>query len=201
MAFRTHCDWCGELLYEQDHAEMRVTINRIEGMPSELERRWAQEVRATRHFCVGSLPDKDSYDRMGLEVPKSHDTHSCYARAIAAITGTETEAPSMGMEWKLVPMSESPRFRGTQIVLGTTPLTVLCLKVSTERTLEAAGILTAEHAADIRQRGGMPWGLGPRRALELDKALLDHGFLGRVKPACDDAEPTPPVIPVTGGDE
>jgi hypothetical protein len=181
MAFRTHCDWCGVVLYEKDHAEMRVTINRIEGVASELERRWAQEVRVTRHFCVGSLPDKGYYDRMGLEVPESHDTHSWYARAIGAITGTETEAPSMGMEWKLVPMSESPRFRGTQIVLGTTPLSVLGLKVSTQRTLEAAGVLTAEHAADIRQRGNMPRGLGPTRALELDKALLDHGFLGRVE--------------------
>jgi len=165
------------VLREKDHAEVRVTINRIEGVASALERRWAQEERATRHFCVGSLPDKDYYDRMGLDVPKVVDTFSCYAQAIAAITGTETTAPGMGMEWKLVPMSESPRFRGTQIVLGTTPLSVLGLKVSTQRTLESGGVLTAEHAADLRQRGKRPWGLGPTRALELDKALLEHGFL------------------------
>jgi hypothetical protein len=183
MAFRTRCDWCGKTLDGRDHAEMRVTVNRVEGVTSVLERQWKQEGRVSRHFCVGRAVDKDRYDRMGLNnlASEDPDRFSCYTRAIAAITGTETEAPSMGMEWKLVPMSEPPRFRGTQIALGITPLSVLGLKVSTERTLESAGILTVEHAADIRERGDMPRGLGPRRALELDKALLEHGFLGRVK--------------------
>jgi hypothetical protein len=31
----------------------------------------------------------------------------------------------------------------------------------------------------MRQRGQAGWGLGPVRTLELDKALLEHGFLGQ----------------------
>jgi hypothetical protein len=51
MTIQTHCDWCAENLHEKDHAEMCVTIQRLGSSPV-LERRWAEEVRATRHFCV-----------------------------------------------------------------------------------------------------------------------------------------------------
>lgn len=41
------------------------------------------------------------------EEPGDHparDLDSCYARAIAAITGTEVTDPGMGMEWRLMPI-------------------------------------------------------------------------------------------------
>ena len=64
MAFRTHCDWCGKLLYEQDHAEMRVTINRIEGVASELERMMLAEGRIPSYKIEGARRiDADDVDQ------------------------------------------------------------------------------------------------------------------------------------------
>ncbi len=102
MSFRTHCDWCAKWLNNGvDRAVMPVTFKR------QVETRhahWAEEVKATRHFCITPEPDdldRWGRDRMGL-VPDSDDADSCYDRAIQAITGTELREPGMGLEWRLV---------------------------------------------------------------------------------------------------
>jgi hypothetical protein len=99
------CDWCGEALYRVDYAKMAITIQRVKG--TYLERKWAEEVEVTRHFCVAPKVDRN---RMGLEAEDDDRSDSCYGRAIAAITGMELEQPDMGMEWRLVPTATSTPF-------------------------------------------------------------------------------------------
>ena len=104
---RTQCDWCGAWLYGKDFAEMPVTIHRAKG--TTLERRWAEEMKPTRHFCVNPRTD---YPRMGLnaaDLNGDDDAGSCYAKAIASIRGTQLKPPDMGMEWRLVPSQTAER--------------------------------------------------------------------------------------------
>jgi hypothetical protein len=154
MTVFVECDWCGD------------DIDTDDGWATfELEGRYKRGRidKEVRHYHSGW---------------GDGDRGSCVVRALGMLDGVELEDPTDGFEWKLVPTGE--RHRGSRIVLGTTPLSVLGLKVSTQRTLESGGVLTVEHAADMRQRGETPRGLGAVRTLELDKALLDNGFLGRV---------------------
>jgi hypothetical protein len=102
MSYRIHCDWCGVRIdSSDDQAIMPVTIKRKRGTRHEP---WAEETKTTRHFCVAAEPedlDRNGRDRMGL-VPDADDAHSCYGRAVQAITGTELRDPGMGLEWRLV---------------------------------------------------------------------------------------------------
>ena len=132
------------------------------------------DLQARRPLREGRIEERSRHYHSGWS---QGDRRSCLARALEMLDLVELEKPSEAFEWQLIPTTESPRYRGTRIVLGTTPLSALGLKPSTRRTLEGGGVLTAEHAADIRLRGDTPWGLGPVRTLELDKALLEHGFL------------------------
>ena len=159
MGIRVECDWCGEDI----DTDVGWATLKLEGQYTSGRSRI--EAESPRHYHAGW----GSGDRL-----------ACLTRALEMLDGVELEKPSEAFEWQLVPTTESPRYRGTRIVLGTTPLSVLGLKASTRRTLENGGVLTAEHAADIRQRGDTPRGLGPARPLELDKALLEHGFLGEL---------------------
>lgn len=86
--FRVHCDWCGEVLYKVDHARLDVAIKREGG--TRREREWAEEVRPTLHFCVNERTD---FNRMGIEGAAQDDAGSCFAKAMAAVRGTELEPP------------------------------------------------------------------------------------------------------------
>jgi hypothetical protein len=97
MGYRVRCDWCGCDLRHGEFAELPVSIKRRR--TSALDSKWAEEVRPTLHLCVNA---NQGHERMGITLPD--DTDACYERAIAAITGTTTEQPDMGMEWRLVPI-------------------------------------------------------------------------------------------------
>lgn len=106
MAYRTHCDWCNTHLgYEDDYAELRVTIHHRAGKGA-LDAKWAEEVDVTRHFCAGPKEDTDRGGRNRAGMVPDRDLDSCYARAIAAVTGTELADPGMGMEWRLMPIAD-----------------------------------------------------------------------------------------------
>lgn len=100
MGFHVRCNWCGKHLYDEDMAVLKVTIDRRKA--TRLESRWAEETRPTLHFCVAPAVD---YNRMGIEDGRQDDAGSCFARAVAAINGTSTKPPDMGMEWRLMPAS------------------------------------------------------------------------------------------------
>jgi hypothetical protein len=106
MSYHTECDWCGAWLGEEaDQATMRITIYHRGGRGT-LDAKWAEETGVTRHFCAA--PSEDTYhghNRMGL-VPDAH-LDCCYERAIAAITGTKLAEPGLGMEWRLVGVSDA----------------------------------------------------------------------------------------------
>lgn len=103
MSYRTHCDWCGEYLApEDDQAVMPVTIQHRRGNGT-LDAKWAEETKPTRHFCASPREERDrnGRNRMGIMAGDSA-SDSCYDRALAAIRGTESTTPDMGMEWRLV---------------------------------------------------------------------------------------------------
>lgn len=104
MSYRVHCDWCGEYLApEDDQAVMPVTVQHHRGNGT-LDAKWAEETKPTRHFCASPREerDRDGRNRMGLMADDSAGD-SCYDRALAAIRGTESTTPDMGMEWRLMP--------------------------------------------------------------------------------------------------
>jgi DNA-binding XRE family transcriptional regulator len=106
MSYWTECDWCGKSLVDEDRAEMRVTIYRTKGR-TELQAAWAKEVKVTRHFCVAPKDrdlDEAGHDRMGL-TPDEAVEKSCYDRAIEVLTGTPTDDPGKGYEWRLMPVA------------------------------------------------------------------------------------------------
>lgn len=108
MSYRTHCDWCGAYLaHDADRAVMPVTIEHPRGKGT-LDARWAEETKATRHFCAAPKDtdlDRHGRNRMGLTPDDAPDC--CYERAIAAIKGRELSDPGMGMEWRLMPVVDT----------------------------------------------------------------------------------------------
>jgi hypothetical protein len=100
MGYSVRCDWCGCNLSSGHFAEMPVKIKHRRR--SALDSAWADEVRPTMHFCV---PSDEGHNRMGIESQDGEDC--CYERARALISGTSTDTPDMGMEWRLVPVGAS----------------------------------------------------------------------------------------------
>jgi hypothetical protein len=105
--------------------------------------------------------------------------NSCFGHVLKLLNlGGEFRTPDAGMEWRLVPASESHHYENpyTAPVLGTTPLAELGLGTAHYRKLTEYGIFTVEHAADLRARGKdctmTAKGLGA-----LDAALLERGLL------------------------
>lgn len=152
MGYRVHCDWCGEALYQVDKAVLPVTIARERS--NELEAKWAADTLPTLHFCVSAQTDHESYKRMGLR-PVEDLEESCFDRALAAIKGTKTKPPDMGMEWRLVSVGGSPRTvraevadsLGTETVAGVEPaLRAVLARLSyrARLALPRAGIRTLE---------------------------------------------------------
>lgn len=104
MAFRTHCDWCGEVLdADDDRAVMPVTIHHPRGRTT-LDARWAEETKPTRHFCAAPREDTDRGGRNRAGLVPDGEFDNCYDRALAVITGRRLGDPGAGMEWRLMPV-------------------------------------------------------------------------------------------------
>ena len=171
MSFHVRCDWCGAGLYKDDQAVMSVKIERKSELRT-MERRWAEEVRPTLHYCVAGSVD---YNRMGLP-GGGEELDSCYERAIAAIQGTATTPPDMGMEWRLMPIDgEGAGSVEPAIGLEARPdadIANLEIGVRAHNALRKAGIesihelaaLTASQLAEIE-------GVGPTMAEQIKEGL------------------------------
>lgn len=97
MSFWIVCDWCGKRLNakENNYAILTVEISH----PGAI----FKEVDTSRHLCA-NRSHRDLADRMGLPIGSLEGDPTCYERAVAAIEGTPTDRPDMGMEWRLVPI-------------------------------------------------------------------------------------------------
>lgn len=151
MSYRTHCDWCGEhLAYESDQAVMPVTIYHRKNK-STLDGKWAEETGVTRHFCA--------WPKRGSEADSPDRRPSCYERAVEAIKGTTLTAPSMGMEWRLVPVScdgagapaldpdDAVELAGTKVTRELYDALVARLPVAKHELLPAASIVSLDQIA------------------------------------------------------
>jgi hypothetical protein len=177
MTFFVECDWCGETLHDKDHAVLLVTVKRQRS--GVLEGKWAEEVRPTRHLCVGQELD---FNRLGLPDGIQDDTGSCYQRAIAAMCGLETDQPNLGMEWRLVPVDEpwpskkvmrasvsearrlAQRDRLDQVSPDLARIILARLPVARKYALPNAGITTVAQVAEMTDDEllalpGIGWGI------------------------------------------
>ena len=147
MSYRTHCDWCGShLAFEADQAVMPVTIYHRKGKGT-LDGKWAEETGVTRHFCA---PAK----RAGDAEADPDRRPSCYERAIDAIKGTTLDAPSMGMEWRLMPVDdgepspdEAVELAGTKVTRELRDAIVQRLPEGKHACLPDAGIVSLDQVA------------------------------------------------------
>jgi hypothetical protein len=156
MRRRPICDWCG----------------------GEIEGFWAT-ITPGGYYSSGKELVMDQ-----LTYHTSHDygtvsEYSCFAHAlnILNISG-EFPTPDAGMEWKLVPASESHHYENpyTSPVLGTTPLAELDLPLALYRKLTESGVFTVEHAVDMRSRGEARC-LSAKQLGRLDATLLERRLI------------------------
>ena len=172
MSYRTHCDWCGShLAYEDDQAVMPVTIYHRKGKGT-LDGKWAEETGVTRHFCA---PPKRTNDAP----PAADRRPSCYERAIEAIKGTTLDQPSMGMEWRLMPVNdgvpspdEAVELAGTKVTRELRDAIVQRLPAAKHAVLPDAGIVSLDQVAVMTDDELLAIaGLGPKTLKHLRDAV------------------------------
>jgi len=188
MAYKIHCDWCGERLrYEDDQAVMPVTIHHRRGRGTH-DAKWAEETKITRHFCAAGQDtdlDRHGRNRMGL-VPDPTDLDSCYERAMATITGTELSDPGAGLEWRLVradggdsPKVSEPSSTPAGPIEGNLAAVLALLpRNGTASAVRRAGITSLEQVAEMSDLDlcELP-GIGPRIVHLLRRAIADQGIV------------------------
>ena len=198
MSYRVHCNWCGKQLFREDMAVLEITVER-RAAASRRERDWAQEKRPTLHFCVGENLDTN---RMGMSDMRVDDPDSCFTRALAAVNGRKTEQPNMGLEWRLMRVSdptanepaskpavkipdppEDPgelvRFGGEMITAGLHHVIETRITPARKFTLTRAGITSLDQVAAMSDDELLKIdGLGHGILRELRQAIRERGIDG-----------------------
>lgn len=113
---------------------------------------------------------------------------SCYDRAIAAIKGTPTSTPNMGLEWRLVPVGttlEAPSPRASVLAPGDPALRACLERLPTRgrHALRLAGITTVAQIQamtdpELLALPGVGWGT----VTTLRAALAQPGGVGNDRP-------------------
>lgn len=162
------CDWCGESIEERDYATIEPGGYYKGGK--------GIRMRVRTYHSSHEYSDGPS-------------EQCCFGKVLRLLNAdAEFEVPDAGMEWRLVPCSESANraysHNYTDPALGTTPLEELKdgLTPTTYRKLTQYGVFTVEHLVDARKRG-RDFTLNVKALTRLDAVLLERGLLPETRTA------------------